>query len=842
MKNFLFVLIIFVIFLKVFPAPVHAIIPTSSITPTPPTSPTPSKVPFPTLDIPDVVPACIVSGSRDETIYPPNSACYAEVKRTQIKVSTYPKTCIKEPTVSYADTRTIKKGKYSHEACDPSVVGANANNDPCNIYITVTTDVSKAELGSYGPSYDTIASSASADFLARTYLFNSLFDRPYYDTPGTPREAWRTYWRLLPINEQFNLVAQFFYLVNLSDSLDQSTLKKINNTKWQYIDDNGSVKETTVKKLAVALPDCLKTIPVCPDFAKIYNGLNRNTKAAYDTLIPLSFNSLRGFIALSPPSFPGRPPVPKTVSRESMPYIETIFAGLLSKRFGLLGNLQPSWLFTQSLFGLTDINTGYDLSTGKDKYILGQYMPNQNKFGDADMNVTILDNADIAQCPDYPDVYHISAPRTFPKNPKNEDPYHVQEILIKGSSLDWKLDKKPADLECTAWDIHDNCISETYVCNSYPEHCSVIGGSHQECCGYIVTGSGVGKALTVFNNPKTTDLKQSVVGNTEVSLYNTLVPNAFLIPTPTDKKIDAPTSTHNLFSTEYTGDSSVKNPVNPIYRENNLAQDTVHVIQNCWLVPSDQQFSSKCGLNIIAGTCDGTRFGEIVDSSVTPPSSKAESYFSSYILPKLIPEVMTAYSVGEAVTGVPCEVLAGIHYEEGGNDPTRSLQDGRPLSGMTLVQSAILAGQELNGKAGGEISDLDTLIFALSRYNGGGNSNCQPSFACPAAASLDRCGMTVACATDPGACVCTSSSEIGSCRQICGSAAFPWPIPYNFCSPHPKEGYDDPYAVDWWKSPEHDNMYLLFAYDCTQTPPVLHARPGAFTAALSLYLSSTPSP
>jgi len=266
-----------------------------------------------------------------------------------------------------------------------------------------------------------------------------------------------------------------------------------------------------------------------------------------------------------------------------------------------------------------------------------------------------------------------------------------------------------------------------------------------------------------------------------------------ITPTPTDKNIDAPASNHAVKSTENVGNGSVTNPDNPIIRENNLAQDTIHVIQNCWLVPGDQQSSTKCQRKII-GTCDGTRFKEIVGDSVTSPSSKALSFFSSSILPIIeqYPELMEAYKAGEEATGVPCEVLAGIHYEEADNNPKQSLADGSPLSG-SLIDSAIWSGEHLNSKTSdNKIDNLDELIMALSRYNGGGNSNCQPGY--------------------------------------------PYPIPYTFC-PREAEGYDDPYAVNWWKTPQHDTMYLLYFVDFTPGIPQVHARPGSFTVALSLFQS-----
>lgn len=616
MKKYSFIIFLLVFIWVAVSSPAIAIDPVTTVSPEPTTDPNAFVIPpFPVLEIPSPVKSCELKTSRDETIYPPNSACYAEVKRTQLRIKDYPKTCIKEPYVTYSDIRgvdhnRVPEGDNSWATC---LGVSSVKYPPCNVYITVTTDVSKAELGSYGPNYETLAdASTSADMIAQKYLFNAVFDRPYYSMPNTPREAWRTYWRLLPFNEQANLTAQFINLVFLNQPDDLRTLKKINNTQYQYINANGGISTTTVKDVANRLPDCLKIEPVCPDFAFEYNNLNPDTKAAYDTLIPLSFNNLRGWIALAPPSFPPRDGVPQTVSRESLPYIEPIFSGLLSSKYGLLANLQPSWLIATSLTGLTDSNTGYALS-GKDGYISGQFDPNKQLFkdggadgADSSLDPIVLDNADIVRCPDYPDVYHLSAPYTYPKNPQNKDPFHIQEVQILGSTLDWEIDHPDVIETCTHETGCDQngencsgCDRWAYSCNSPAEICSKTsyGGGDQECCQFKVTGSGIGKALTVFNNPKVTDIKKTVVGDTTSSLYNTLIPDALLTPTPTDMKIDAPTSTHMEINTDYSGNGAVSNTTNPIFRENNLAQDTMHLIQNCWLIPGDNQKSSKCGVN-----------------------------------------------------------------------------------------------------------------------------------------------------------------------------------------------------------------------------------------------------
>lgn len=644
---------------------------TPTPTPTPSIIPTPSvpipSIPIPTISIPPIVKAC----PDDGTIYPPNSECYAETKRTQTEIDQYPKTCIKEPTASYEDTRYITD-QYGYANC------FEKDGGDCDIYITVTTDLSKAELGSYGPNYETLIT-ASADSMSKKYLFNALFDRPSFSIPETPRETWRTYWRLLPTNEQFNLVAQFMKMVNLSTLLDFDTLQRINNTKWQYIDKNLDVHETTIKKLSDSLPRCLKTEPVCPDFAQFYNALPDNTKAAYDTILPLSLNNLRGFIALLPPPSVGGD---GQVVRESQPYIETIFQGLLSSKYGLIGNLQPSWLFKKSQTGLTDPNTSYDLSAGKGNYISGQF--GTINFDDNSLNASVLDKADIIQCSDNPNVYSLSAPRTFPKNTNNTDGSITQDIKILGSTLKWEVKTSDATLKCPVSEVCKyinkiwvcKCpVALDYVCDSPLDNCSEspVNGAHDKCCQYKVTGSGKGKALTVFNNPKTTDIKDSVAGNKESALYDSLIPLSLLTPTPIDKKISAPTASNTLIDTKKTGAGTLTLQGSSIIRENNLAQDTMHLLQNCWLVPSDQQSSVKCG-----NTTSACGSGELPDLTTNNPTcgicndslsnlatlvdDDVSTLFPEGKMPDLMKQIMQ--KAGE-VFGVPASTIFGTMYHEG---------------------------------------------------------------------------------------------------------------------------------------------------------------------------------
>ena len=198
------------------------------------------------------------------------------------------------------------------------------------------------------------------------------------------------------------------------------------------------------------------------------------------------------------------------------------------------------------------------------------------------------------------------------------------------------------------------------------------------------------------------------------------------------------------------------------------------------------QSGTECS-NVVKSTCDGKLFSQLKPPSST--TSQAHSYFETYIMPTLTPDLLSIYANAEKVTGVPCEILAGVHFEEADNNPKESLQNGGPLEG-SLLDSAIQAGYEIEAKVGGKITNWNQAITALSRYNGGGNSNCG-----------------------------VASGYTGPCP--------------------PPEGIDDIYPTAWIDS-AHLVMYLIYYMDGTkysQYPLVI--RPGALTVATELYNSET---
>jgi hypothetical protein len=202
--------------------------------------------------------------------------------------------------------------------------------------------------------------------------------------------------------------------------------------------------------------------------------------------------------------------------------------------------------------------------------------------------------------------------------------------------------------------------------------------------------------------------------------------------------------------------------------------------------------------------CDPAKFaGIIADSKWKLPTSQAQTIVKNSAMfegGKLNPKLEEVYSQVSKETGVPCEILAGHHFEEAsqfftdGGDPTKhSVANGQPLKeiGQSLLESAQLAATEISNRSYYE-KDTAGLIAAMSNFNGGGNANCQ--------------------------------------------LGFPAPIPYGGC-PRLFMGEDDPYVTNMLDA-KHNNMFLLYCGDftpCLPPKPYGNDRPGAFAAALVVH-------
>lgn len=182
------------------------------------------------------------------------------------------------------------------------------------------------------------------------------------------------------------------------------------------------------------------------------------------------------------------------------------------------------------------------------------------------------------------------------------------------------------------------------------------------------------------------------------------------------------------------------------------------------------------------------------------------------------PELFDIYKQASAQSGVPWQILAGLHFVEtgGGPGPDSSLVSGRkigqaepdispakcaagvagpgipiPIGGgcgfSNQLDSMIYAGNHLAEKIGKVPSTFAETVTALSRYNGGGNANCGEG------------------------------------------------LPYQPCPPE-FIGQDDPYAMaDFDAAHSSDTMYLIFCGDGMRcSPPRIFGRPGAMGVVRAL--------
>ena len=127
--------------------------------------------------------------------------------------------------------------------------------------------------------------------------------------------------------------------------------------------------------------------------------------------------------------------------------------------------------------------------------------------------------------------------------------------------------------------------------------------------------------------------------------------------------------------------------------------------------------------------CNGEGFKNIknMPSAIQIPEF-AKNIFSADIASRITPELIEAYEYAEQETGIPCEVVAGVHWTEGGLNANQSVFDGGALRGGSIKEDAKLAMEHLIDKFGGSFDknniEYEALVAAVGAYNGLGNQNC----------------------------------------------------------------------------------------------------------------------
>lgn len=164
------------------------------------------------------------------------------------------------------------------------------------------------------------------------------------------------------------------------------------------------------------------------------------------------------------------------------------------------------------------------------------------------------------------------------------------------------------------------------------------------------------------------------------------------------------------------------------------AHSTYNYILSCQRV--EDMFLGRCKGNPEGelenqAFCSGEAFKKI---SGLPPASTipsfAQNIFTADIAPRLTPELIEAYEYAEEQTGIPCEVVAGIHWTEAGLNPNGSVFSGSEFSG-SLKDNAAEAMRHLISIWPGSFDrnniPYEELVGAISNYNGPGNLNCSYS-------------------------------------------------------------------------------------------------------------------
>ena len=612
-----------------------------------------------------------------ETRYRPGGECERTSPKEPHKIiDDYPLTCIPASSIKYTQTTT-----------DPNTI-------PSQVIVDLTVDLSQAQLGGFGPSQSTVDFS-TPDQLAQQYLFNALFDKPVSMKDTTPgRESFRTYWRLLTsyqqatakaiyldqakphlANQIIKLLPKFVVDTNIfpiakviieqvkdpeiSFSAVKKIIKAINslftlkidfNEVWTAIQNdeiylkaqmnnhtitylNSKDEEATIKakdlakkldKLGGLYPGCLRTIPVCKNYQKRYLNLDPDTKAAYDALLPFNFDNTQGYLVLR-----------NSVVEENIPFLKAIDQGLNERHTGLMYTLSPSWM-------QPDI---------KDQLV-------QFKSGNLSSS-TIINKASSYICSSTPSelLGYFDAPKTYPNSSSLNQSITFDNIE--------QTKKKQVDTnEYCQGGFYYGYYCSTYTtqltCQSSPYECTWIIEPIYE---YTYTAKGKGDPIIVLNSPLVTNITNSIVSGT-TSLWNMLLPS--YAQKPEKRLIDAPTSDFTASSSQPNSSVSVitsdGSSTMPIYRESNLAQDSLCLLQNKWLIPEGLQRYSICSedpSNEMAPSCQ-----EFEGKNTSPFPVSADVYDNPV---QFSPEAKETFQQAANCFGVSAKIIAAISTVEVGN-------------------------------------------------------------------------------------------------------------------------------------------------------------------------------
>lgn len=274
----------------------------------------------------------------------------------------------------------------------------------------------------------------------------------------------------------------------------------------------------------------------------------------------------------------------------------------------------------------------------------------------------------MQNCP-MPVSYHLVSPKTVPISPDD----HHQVVTIPGNQLEWAYTPECKSL-VPEYECKTDPITKREICKWVTPVCRVSDETYidgDQCCtrAWSVSGIKHGKAITVLNNPKQSDIKSAISSSSNISLYDMLLPDGSTkIP---DANIDAPIAKNTNTSgtglaTAPGGTGTVTNPAVSILRENNSAQDSMHFLQSCWTVPKELQNSPRCGFTPEASSAACG----VVPVFESDPACKVKN--NTLGLPKTLIEGIEA--AGKAFN-VPPALFIAVIFGEGAFNPGSQYYD-----------------------------------------------------------------------------------------------------------------------------------------------------------------------
>ncbi len=196
--------------------------------------------PPPSDNPPPPIPFCAVAsgGTEDGCTYDgnlsrPNGTCKERVPFVHSQLEDYQLTCAVTPQAQ------LERYTCAEEAASdappgnggppPSTYRDNTGwyctpsgpDDPnCKEFIDIRllVNFNGLQLGGLGPDL-AAESSITPDKLARVYPYSGLADKPLFVTDGTPKESFRTFWRLLTQEQQMNAKAWMFHRYKVGSGL-----------------------------------------------------------------------------------------------------------------------------------------------------------------------------------------------------------------------------------------------------------------------------------------------------------------------------------------------------------------------------------------------------------------------------------------------------------------------------------------------------------------------------------------------------------------------------------------------------------------------------------------------